>query len=214
MKNRVLSYFQNSNAHSPKVENLVKNTKDFDYILTDTEFEAFMLECKLIKELKPMYNKKMKTPLSYVYIGIQTEQDFGSIDVVDSISDQDYDLYFGPYTNKKTAERALEGIKEFCKILCSNPTRNHSPCLNYSMGLCIGLCRKNDAALQYRSIVHRIFGLLRNTDRSILNEMEREMLKAAERFDFETAAKYRDIIDSVKFLINKEKVIEFTKKIK
>jgi excinuclease ABC subunit C len=70
LKSRVSSYFVNSKSHSPKVVKLVKNIKDFEYSLTDTEFEAFMLECKLIKKIKPIYNKKMKSPLSYTYIKI------------------------------------------------------------------------------------------------------------------------------------------------
>ena len=76
LKRRVQSYFHNSKSHSPKVEKLVKHLTDFDYLITDTEFEAFMLECQLIKQLKPLYNKKMKNPLSYTYIVIQMDDEY------------------------------------------------------------------------------------------------------------------------------------------
>jgi len=86
LKSRVSSYFVNSTSHSPKVVKLVKNVKDFEYILTDTEFEAFMLECKLIKEIKPIYNKKMKSPLSYTYIKIDKEKNMLVIDCILNLS--------------------------------------------------------------------------------------------------------------------------------
>lgn len=121
LKSRVASYFQNSKSHTPKILKLVKNLRDFDYILTDTEFEAFMLECKLIKQMKNEYVKN------------------------------DGNLYFGPYTSKNTIERGIQGIKECCKIFCSNNFQKASCCLNYSLGLCLGMClgstKKNSTSL-------------------------------------------------------------------
>lgn len=84
LKKRVQSYFHNSNSHTSKTQKLVANIKDLDYILTDTEFEAFMLECKLIRELKPMYNRKMKNPLAYTYIAIQTNDNLRRIEVTNN----------------------------------------------------------------------------------------------------------------------------------
>lgn len=210
LKNRVGSYFQNSKNHPPKVEKLVKNLKDFEYILTDTEFEAFMLECKLIKDLKPLYNRKMKNPLSYVYIIIKMTEKYPSIEMTSSRDDNDNNLYFGPYTSKSTVEKAIQGIKENCKIMCSNPSINRGTCLNYSLGLCIGICMGGSAAEQYHSIINNIIALLNGTNKNLIREMKKKMLLASEKFDFEAAAKYRDYINALTSLLDKEKVIDFT----
>jgi excinuclease ABC subunit C len=214
LKQRVQSYFQNSKSHPPKIKKLVKNLKDFEYILTDTEFEAFMLECEYIKKLKPIYNKLMKSPLSYTYVKIQIDDRYSNIEITSIFDENDCNLYFGPYTNKSTVERAIRGIKEYYKILCSNPSKKNTACLNYSLGLCIGMCLGGPAAEQYHNIVGKIAALLNGTDMSILKEMEEKMLSASEKFDFETAAKYRDYIDAVNTLIHKGEVIDFTEESK
>jgi excinuclease ABC subunit C len=209
LKSRVGSYFQNSKSHSPKVVKMVKHLKDFEYILTDTEFEAFMLECKLIKELKPLYNRLMKNPLSYTYIKIKTGDKYPSIDISNEPNEDDGCIYYGPYTNKNATERAVQGIKESCKLICSSPSRSGSSCLNYSLGLCLGMCMDDDALEQYTTAINSIISLLNGTDRKILEVMEEKMNSAAEKFDFETAAKYRDYIGAASSLLNKAKVIEF-----
>jgi len=122
LKRRVKSYFQNSKSHSPKVKQLVRNIKDLDIILTDTEFEAFMLECKLIKEIKPMYNRKMKNPQAYTYIVIEADDKMRSLEITYDPADQKGNHIWGPYTSRSTVERAVQGIKESSKILCSNPS--------------------------------------------------------------------------------------------
>lgn len=210
LKNRVSSYFQKSKKFSPKVEKLVMNLKDFEYILTDTEFEAFMLECKLIKEYKPRYNNLMKNPLSYNFIGISKSDPFPTLEIMYSTFPKDKYIYWGPYNSKGIVEKAVQGIKECCKIMCSNPTKKNSGCLNYSLGLCLGTCLGEVTSEQYKKIIERIIALLNGTDNSILSDMERKMMLASENFDFETAAKYRDYITAVTSILNKKKVIEFT----
>lgn len=209
LKSRVGSYFQNSKSHSPKIVKLVKNIHDFEYILTDTEFEAFLLECKLIKEIKPIFNKLMKSPMSYCYIRITINEKYPDIELSNECDSSDGNLYFGPYTSKKTVEAAIQGIKECCKIMCSNKSRKPAACLNYSLGLCIGICIDESAKEQYNLIIKKITNLLSGCDKSILTEMEENMAAAAEKFDFETAAKYRDYINKVNSLIGKKEVIEF-----
>jgi excinuclease ABC subunit C len=209
LKNRVGSYFQNSAAHSKKIIRLKANIQEFDYILTDTEFEAFMLECKLIREIKPIFNKKMKSPQTYPYIRIHMAGPYLPIEITNRPK-LDGCLYFGPYTSKHTVDRALQGIKEFHKIICSNPTKKNTPCLNYSLGLCLGMCLGGSKLEQYNVIINKIIALLNGTDISILEEMGQRMEAASENFEFETAAKYRDYLDAIHSLVNKEKVIEFT----
>lgn len=210
LKKRVQSYFYNSKGHSPKVKQLVKHIRDLDYILTDTEFEAFMLECRLIKEIKPMYNRKMKNPLAYSYIIIRGDSACRKLEVSYEPNDSEESLYFGPYTSRSTVERALQGIKECQKILCSNPHGRGSLCLNHSLGLCLGMCAGGEALQRYNDIIDRIIGLLNGSDQGILNDLEQRMSAAAEDYDFETAAKYRDYIGAVSALLQKEKVIGFT----
>lgn len=211
LKNRVKSYFQNSKSHSSKIVKLVKNLKDFEYILTDTEFEALMLECKLIKEIKPIYNKLMKNPKSYSYIKVKINEKYPDIELASESSKDDDNIYLGPYTNKNTVERALQGIKECCKILCNNTSQKAYGCLNYSLGLCIGMCLDKTPSQQYSSIFEKILNLLNGTDKSILEEMEYTMNTASENFDFENAAKYRDYISAVKYLLSNMKVVDFIK---
>jgi excinuclease ABC subunit C len=209
LKNRVRSYFQNSQAHSQKINKLKASLKDFDYILTDTEFEAFMLECQLIREIKPIFNRMMKSPQAYIYIGIQMDDGYQRIEIC-SNPDKPNSLYFGPYTSKHTVERALQAIKDFYKISCSTPSNKNTPCLNYSLGLCIGMCLGGAALDQYNDSINKIIGLLEGKDTSLLEIFERRMIEASETFEFEEAVKYRDILETIHSLLNKEKVIEFT----
>lgn len=211
LKNRVLSYFQSSNTHTRKVEKLVKNINDFEYIQTDTEFEAFMLECKLIKKLQPEFNRMMKNPRSYAYIVIRMDHEYPTLELTNIFNEHDSNLYFGPYTNKKTAEKAIQGLKEFFRIDCSNPSNRKTACLNYSLNLCIGMCLGKSVAKQYNISINRIISLLSGTDKSILKEIESEMEIASENFDFEKAAKYRDYLEAINSILKKEKVIKFTK---
>ncbi|SKA91165.1 excinuclease ABC subunit C [Caloramator quimbayensis] len=212
LKNRVESYFTNSSTHSPKVIKLIKNIKDFDYIVTDTEFEAFLLECKLIKEIKPIFNSKMKNPNSYCYIKIEINRKYPNIEISDEFNIDDGNIYFGPYTNKNTVLRAIQGIKECCRILCSNDFLRTSKCLNYSLGLCIGMCFNDNAKEQYNDVIHKITNLLYGTDREIIELIKNKMITSSEKYDFESAAKYRDYLSAVNYLVNKIKVIEFIKK--
>lgn len=210
LKSRVGSYFQNSKSHTPKVMKMVKNIRDFEYILTDTEFEAFMLECKLIHEIKPEYNRKMKSPMSYTYIKIGTKEKYPKIEISSECSDIDNNLYFGPYTSRNTVERGIEGLKTWGKILCSSNFEKASPCLNYSLGSCIGMCFSASGKKKYTVIFHRIIQLLNGADEGIIEEMENKMNSYAQSFDFESAAKYRDYITAIKYLKSKVKVIDFT----
>lgn len=210
LKRRIQSYFHNSDAHSPKVDKLVKHLRDFDYILTDTEFEAFLLECKLIKEYQPIYNKKMKSPLSYSYIVIDTGTGCPKISTGYNPQKKENRLLFGPYTSKNTVKKALQALKEHLKIICSNPVNKKNTCLNYSLGLCLGMCLGGKKADLYHSAVSRIIALLNGTDLGILHELEKKMSDASNDYDFETAAKYRDYLSAINYLLNNEKVIHFT----
>lgn len=210
LKNRVQTYFQNSKAHTQKIKKLQANITDFEIILTDTEFEAFLLECKLIQEMKPLFNKKMKNPQSYAYILINMNEDTSKLEISNSPEKTGY-LSFGPFSSKHSVEKAVQGLKEFYQISCSSPANKNSPCLNFSLGLCIGMCTGAPQAIaQYNNILNKIIALLKGTDISILEEIKQRMSQASEEFDFEIAAKYRNYLEALNFLIKKEAVIGFT----
>ncbi|WP_370221722.1 GIY-YIG nuclease family protein [Cytobacillus sp.] len=210
LKNRVQSYFRASNNHSPKIKKLVKHLRDFDYILTDTEFEAFMLECQLIKSIKPLYNRMMKSPQSFIYISISLTGNHRKIDIAFNPIENDGKIYFGPFRSRRNVERAIRGLKECFMLNCSNPNGTNSACLNYSLGSCLGRCLGGPVEQQYNDILDRLIGFLKGTDMSILEDMNQMMLSASEAFDFEAASAYRDHLQAVSSLLKKEKVIEFT----
>lgn len=169
-----------------------------------------MLECQLIKKLKPFYNKKMKSPLSYTYIMIRMDNSYQIMDISHNLIENANSLYFGPYTSKSTVEKAIKGIKEFYKIDCHSSSKRNTACLNYSLGLCIGTCLGGAKVEQYNHIMNKIVSLFHGTDLSVLEEINNKMSTASEKFDFETAARYRNYIEAIKVLLNKEKVIAFT----
>lgn len=210
LKNRVQSYFRNSKHHSPKIKKLVKHLRDVDYILTDTEFEAFMLECQLIQNIKPIYNRMMKSPQSFIYISISLTGKHRKIDIAYNPIENDGKVYFGPFTSRSNVERAIRGFKECFKLDCSNPNGTNSACLNYSLGSCLGRCLGGTAEQQYNDILDRFICFLKGTDRSIIGDMNQMMLNASEAFNFEAASAYRDHIQAVSSLLKKENVIEFT----
>lgn len=115
LKNRVGSYFINSKSHSPKILKLVQNLKDFEYKITDTEFEAFLLECELIKKIKPAYNRLMKNPKSYSYIKIILNEKYPSIEISHESNETDGNIYFGPYSRKNIVEKDFMVLKNTAK---------------------------------------------------------------------------------------------------
>ncbi|WP_066305477.1 UvrB/UvrC motif-containing protein [Bacillus sp. FJAT-29814] len=208
LKKRVQSYFYHSKGHSPKIKKLINTIHDIDIINTDTEFEAFMLECRLIKEIKPYFNRKMKNPKSYTYITVIMNNGLRTLALTDTPIDGN--LHFGPFVNKYTVEKAIEGIKDIFKINCCKSSNKNTPCLNYAIGLCIGVCLGGPALNEYNRIMERIIAMFEGTDTSILEEIEQKMQTAAQQCDFETAAKIRDNLEVLNFLLYKERVIEFT----
>ncbi|MEH7444125.1 UvrB/UvrC motif-containing protein [Bacillus sp. JJ1122] len=209
LKLRVQSYFHNSASHPQKIKKMVANIHEFDYFQTDTEFEAFMLECKLIKELKPNFNKKMKSHLAYSYIAIKTAGPYRKISITTEKAERDDTLYFGPYTSPIYVKKAIENLKEYFHINCLHPLKG-SACLNYSIGQCNGLCLGGDAVEQYNAIVDQFIALLQGTDMEILEELKRKMEQTSEEFRFEDAVKYRNYIKSFSILLYKESVIHFS----
>lgn len=209
LKSRVSSYFQHSKNHSNKVERLVNHVKDIDYIVTDTEFEALLKEAKFIRELQPLYNRLMKNPKSYPYIIFERKKGYYHMTVSLSPSKEEGSLFFGPYSSKSQVEKAVNGLKNAFKINCENWDK---PCLDYSLGKCLGMCLGGDKIDQYEQVINRFICLFSREDKSILEELERDMNLASANFQFEKAAKIRDTLKAVKSLLRKEEMIEFARK--
>lgn len=212
LQQRVRSYFHISRNRSKKVERLVHNIKDLEIRLTDTEFEALMLECRLIRELKPMYNKKMKSPQGYTYIAIRDNEGIWDLEVADEPEDPGLRHVYGPYTaSRHTVEQAVRSLREALHIACNRSSSSSigTPCLNYSLGLCLGACLGGEAIEINNRSLTRITALLDGTDSGLRVELELRMQEASDRFDFEAAAKVRDALNAIDLFAKQEEIADF-----
>ncbi|WP_186431431.1 excinuclease ABC subunit UvrC [Clostridium sp. BSD9I1] len=212
LKNRVRQYFQSSRNHSEKVRAMVKNIAEFEYIVTDSEMEALILECNLIKKHRPRYNILLKDDKSYPFIKVTTTEDFPRVFVTRHVI-KDGAKYFGPYTDVSAVYETLELIKKIfpirtCKrVIKEEDKESIRPCLNYHIGLCKGPCAKLISKEEYKSIISDITSLLSGKSADILRDLEAKMEKAAESLQFEKAAAFRDKINAIKKVTEKQKII-------
>lgn len=212
LKQRVQSYFHLSEAHSNKVRRMVSQIKDLEIHPTDTEFEALLLECSYIHKYKPVYNKKMKNTLAYTYIVIQPREERRRIRVTHHPEEWEGGISFGPYTSSiHRIEEAIQGILDSFRIDCNQTSPSGKPCLNYSLGKCIGMCVDDAAREEYERIIDRIHAFFSGEDQQLIRAMEQMMQEAAERYDFEGAVKFRDRLNLLIPLQRKNQVIEFMK---
>ncbi|UAL48086.1 GIY-YIG nuclease family protein [Sutcliffiella horikoshii] len=210
LRQRVQSYFRESSSHSNKVRKLVKHIHDLEIIETDTEFEALLLEWQLIQEIRPQYNRQMKTPEAFLYLTIRKVGKLYRLRPSTQPLRGGDGWSFGPYTSRKTVSFAIRGLKDVYRLDCSNPAINGSPCLNYSLGLCRGICLGGKAVGEYNAIVEQLIALLNGESAELLEDMQREMNQLAADLDFERAARYRNCIQSLQALLQKEDVMDFT----
>lgn len=210
LKNRVRQYFQNSKNHSEKVRAMVKNIAEFEYIVTDSEMEALILECNLIKKYSPRYNIALKDDKFYPFIKITTNEDFPRVYVTRNFA-KDGNRYFGPYTNGTAVYEVMGLIKKLfplrtCKkaiVEGGEPTR---ACLNYHINLCKAPCAGYISKADYWEMIDEIINILNGTDTSIIKKLKLEMEKAAEELEFEKAAKIRDRILAIELISEKQKM--------
>lgn len=210
LKNRVRQYFQNSKNHSEKVRAMAKNIAEFEYIVTDSEMEALILECNLIKKYSPRYNIALKDDKFYPFIKITTNEDFPRVYVTRNFA-KDGNRYFGPYTNGTAVYEVMGLIKKLfplrtCKkaiVEGGEPTR---ACLNYHINLCKAPCAGYISKAEYWEMIDEIINILNGTDTSIIKNLKLEMEKAAEELEFEKAAKIRDRILAIELISEKQKM--------
>lgn len=209
LKRRVSQYFMASQKHSDKVIKMVSNIEDFDYIITDSEFEALVLECSLIKRYRPKYNILLKDGKGYSYIKITNEEWPRILYVKQKIDDSS--LYFGPYMNSFYVKNLAQEVINIFKLpTCS---RNFSkaksrPCLNYYINKCIAPCLGNMTVGEYKLLIDEAVSFIKNGSSNTIEYLNKEMLKASESLNFEKAANIRDRIKSIKTVIKeKQKVV-------
>ena len=215
LKNRVSQYFGSQNAHSTKVRKMVENVEDFDYILTDSEFEALVLECSLIKQNMPKYNILLKDDKGFSYIKI-TNGDWQNIYPVLQ-KDDDEAEYIGPYTAGFSVTRAVEEAKKVFKLpTCSKvfprDIGKERPCLNYHLGMCCAPCSGKLSNSEYMKNVEDAITFLKSGSKETIRRLTEQMEEASENLEFEKAAKIRDTIRSIEKVGSSQKVVFSTYK--
>lgn len=210
LKNRVRQYFQNSKNKSPKVSAMVSHIAYFEYIVTDSEMEALLLECNLIKEHRPKYNVMLKDDKTYPYIKVTTNEEFPRIFITRKYV-KDKNRYFGPITDVTAAKETVELINKLfpirkCKKKFPRDIGKERPCLNYHIGQCLAPCDNMVTKEEYAGIVDEVLAVLDGKYDYIIKYLEGLMYAASENMDFEKAAAYRDRISGIKKIMEKQKI--------
>lgn len=211
LKNRVSQYFMKSKNHTPKTIAMVEHIADFDYIMTDTETEALVLECNLIKKYSPKYNILLKDDKHYPYIKLTLDEDYPRIYMTRKIK-KDGASYFGPYMSAFAVKSALETIKKVFKVrsctkVLPRDIGKGRPCLYYHIGQCSAPCCDKISKEEYREAFEQISDVLDGKYADITATIEKNMYAASENLEFERAARLRDRIEAIKSLGEKQKII-------
>lgn len=211
LKNRVRQYFQSSRNHSPKIRIMVSQIRDFEYILTDSELEALILECNLIKKYKPKYNVLLKDDKTYPYIMVTTEEEYPRVVVTRRVN-KDKNRYFGPYTSARAVRETIELMRRIFPIRSCNKAvkegvREGRPCLYFHINQCLGPCQGNVSKAEYQAMVKEICKFLDGKHDDLLEDLRIKMSEAANNLEFEKAARYRDRIYAIERVMENQKVV-------
>lgn len=215
LKKRVKSYFQNTKNHSEKTRIMVSKVAEFEYIITDSEMEALILEMNLIKKHSPRYNVLLKDDKHFPFIKITTNEDFPRVYITRTYA-RDGNRYFGPYTDVTAVHETLDTIKKIypirtCRRVILEFGERTKPCLNYHLGLCKAPCAGYISKAEYGLMIEDIINLLEGRDVKIKKSLKEEMLAASDNLDFEKAAHLRDKIFAIEKTVQKQKV--FTRRL-
>ncbi|MCL2509084.1 MAG: excinuclease ABC subunit UvrC [Oscillospiraceae bacterium] len=210
LKNRVSQYFGSQQNHGEKTRKMVENVSDFDYIITDSEFEALVLECSLIKQHMPKYNILLKDDKGYCFIKV-TRDGWPGLSCVYQKSD-DGALYIGPYTSTYAVSTSVsDAIKIYrlprcAKVFPRDIKRDSRPCLNFFIKQCAAPCAGKIGEAEYRESVDEALAYLKGGGAAMLSDLKKRMEEAAEKLEFEKAAKLRDRIRAIEKINQKQKV--------
>lgn len=210
LRNRVRSYFRENIGRGPQIDKMVSLIARFEYIVTDSELEALILENNLIKEHLPKYNTLLKDDKTYPYIKVTVGEAYPRILFVREMK-KDKARYFGPYTSAGAVKDTIELLNKLYKLRTCNRSLpkdigDGRPCLNYHIGQCSAPCQNLVSREEYREQVEKALNFLNGNYQPILKELQGKMRDAAEKMEFEEAAKYRDLFNSVKSVSQKQKI--------
>ena len=212
LRNRVRSYFRENIGRGPMIDKMVTLIARFEYIVTDSELEALVLENNLIKEHSPKYNTLLKDDKTYPYIKVTLGEEFPRI-LFSREMKKDKSKYFGPYTSAAAVKDTIELLNKLyqlrtCHRSLPREIGNERPCLNYHIKQCLGPCQGYIDKEQYRQQIAGAMEFLNGNYSPIQKDLEAKMLAAAENMEFEEAAKYRDLLNSVKQVSQKQKITD------
>ena len=206
LKNRVRQYFQKTNK-TERIKKMVSQIEHFEYIVVDSEMEALILECNLIKLHKPKYNVLLKDDKMYPYIKITINEDFPTVRITRKKLN-DGAKYYGPYTNAYATKETVDFLnkvyllKQCRKIF----TKKETPCLNYHIKKCMGICAGNVTKEEYRKIINQVMAVLDGKAEELIKQIKAEMVEASNNLQFEKAADLRDKISSLQNLLQRQKM--------
>lgn len=210
LKNRVRQYFQSNKNHSAKVVQMVSHIAYFEYIVTDSELEALVLECNLIKEHRPKYNTMLKDDKSYPFIKVTIGEEFPRV-LFSRTMKHGTGKFFGPYTSAGAVKETIELLCKLYKVrTCSRrlpkDIGKDRPCLNYHIGQCNAPCQGYVNKDEYKKNIDKVISFLNGNYSEIINELTDKMQDCSERMEYEEAARYRDLLISVKQIAQKQKI--------
>lgn len=210
LRNRVRSYFQQSRHQSPKIKILVEHIADLDYIITDSEIEALILENNLIKQHSPWFNVRLKDDKTYPYIKVTVNEDFPRVLLVRKRL-PDGARYYGPYTNVSAVRSTIKVLRRLFQIRTCNKTikegQRDRPCLNYHIGRCAGPCAGLISKQDYQKIVDEVCLFLEGRHERLIPSLREKMLAASKELNFELAARIRDRIQALELIVEKQKIV-------
>lgn len=212
LKNRVRQYFQSSRNKGVKIEQMVTHITRFEYIVTDSELEALVLECNLIKEHRPKYNTMLMDDKTYPFIKVTVEEPFPRVLMARRMV-KDRAKYFGPYTSAGAVKDTIELIRKLYKVRSCNrrlpkDTGKERPCLNYHIHQCDAPCQGYVSSEEYGKSIEKVLHFLNGNYDGILNELEEKMLRASDEMEYEKAIEYRELLGSVKKIAQKQKITD------
>lgn len=212
LKRRVSSYFRHMNNRSPKIEKMISLIDYFEYIVTDSELEALVLENNLIKEHKPKYNTMLKDDKSYPFMKVTVQEDFPRVLFARQMK-RDGAKYFGPYTSAAAVKDTIELIQKLYGIRTCNKSLPKEiglgrPCLYHQMKQCAAPCQGYISKEEYALRIDKLLGFLNGDYKKVLAELEQKMKEKAAELEFEEAAEYRDLIESVQHVTGSQRVVK------
>ena len=210
LKNRVRQYFQSSRDKTAKIKQMVSKIARFEYIVTDSELEALVLECNLIKEHRPRYNTMLKDDKTYPYIKVTASEEYPRI-LFSRQMKKDKNKYFGPFTSAGAVKDTIELIRKIYRIrACSRKLPQDMgkdrPCLYYHIHQCDAPCQGFISQADYQKSVKQAIGFLNGQYEPVMKYLEEKMRTASETMEFEKAIEYRDLLDSVRKVAQKQKI--------